>query len=51
MIDGGINPDECSHPDVEYDPGNYVPPFGWELWPGWFCQDCGLEIEQDEERP
>lgn len=41
-------PLECKHETVEYDPGNYVPPFGWEQHPGMFCLDCGQQMEDDE---
>lgn len=39
---------ECQHPDIEYDPGNYVPPYGWEQHPGHYCVDCGEGIDPDE---
>lgn len=39
---------DCTHPEVEYDEGNYVPPFGWELHPGWFCVDCSEELPQED---
>lgn len=42
------NREDCAHDNVEYDPGNYVPPFGWEQHPGMFCVDCGDEIEPEE---
>jgi|GEM_PF-6279678 len=44
---------ECEHPieSREYDPGNYVPPFGWELYPGWFCMDCSEELDPDDFGP
>ena len=41
-------PQECQHENVEYDPGNYVPPFGWEQYPGMYCLDCGEAMEDDE---
>lgn len=43
------NPEDCSHDNTEYDPGNYIPPFGWEQRPGVFCLDCGEEIEVEDE--
>lgn len=42
---------ECTHENVDYDPGNHVPPFGWEQYPGWFCEDCGEEVEAPEPDP
>lgn len=41
---------ECQHPEKsrEYDPGNWVPPYGWEQYPGWYCHDCGEMLEDDE---
>lgn len=38
---------ECPHENTTYDPGNYIPPFGWEQRPGMFCDDCGEEIEPE----
>lgn len=40
---------ECAHEHIEFDEGNYVPQMGWELHPGFFCVDCGKEVE-DEDR-
>jgi hypothetical protein len=40
--------DDCPHDNVSYDPGNYLPPFGWEQTPGMFCDDCGKEMEEEE---
>lgn len=37
--------EECTHENVEWDPGNHVPPFGWEQYPGWFCEDCREEVD------
>ncbi len=39
--------DTCRH-EFEYDPGNYIPPFGWEQPPGMFCVNCGAEQEEDD---
>lgn len=41
---------ECQHPEEswEYDPGNWVPPYGWEQWPGWYCHDCGDTLDEKE---
>jgi hypothetical protein len=41
-------PKECKHENTTYDPGNYLPPFGWEQHPGMFCDECGEEIEQED---
>lgn len=43
-------PDECDHPEKsrEYDEGNYVPGFGWEQWPGWYCHDCNEMLDEEE---
>jgi len=46
------NPDEpvneCPHDNTSWDPGNYLPPFGWEQPPGMFCDDCGEQMEEEE---
>lgn len=41
--------DECLHENREYDQGNYVDPYGWETYPGWYCLDCGEMLDGDEE--
>lgn len=41
---------ECEHRDVYFEAGNYIPPYGWETYPGWFCEDCGQEIEMEDDR-
>lgn len=38
-------PEECTHEDAYWEPGNYVPPFGWEQYPSWVCEDCGEAVE------
>lgn len=43
-------PVECGHDVVEFDPGNRVPPYGWEQYPGWYCTTCGEQIDEDERR-
>ena len=43
-------PVECAHDVVEFDPGNKVPPYGWEQYPGWYCTTCGEQIDEDERR-
>jgi hypothetical protein len=43
-------PVACAHDVVEFDPGNKVPPYGWEQYPGWYCTDCGQQIDEDERR-
>lgn len=40
--------DECKHENVEFEEGNYVPPYGWEISPGHYCLDCGEMVEYDE---
>jgi hypothetical protein len=40
--------DECPHDDVEFEPGNHVPPFGWEIHPGYYCTNCGEMVDRDE---
>jgi hypothetical protein len=49
-ITGAKPPVECSHDVVEFYPGNKVPPYGWEQWPGWYCTHCGQQIDEDERR-
>lgn len=41
---------ECKHPEEsrEWEEGNYVPPYGWEIYPGWYCLDCGEQMEDPE---
>ena len=41
--------DDCPHDNVSWDPGNYLPPFGWEQSPGMFCDDCGKEMEDPQD--
>lgn len=43
-------PQGCSHPaeSREFEAGNYVPPFGWEIHPGWYCGDCGEMLDPEE---
>lgn len=36
---------ECQHENVEFDPGNHVPPYGWEIRPGLYCLDCGDMVD------
>lgn len=49
------NPDtpvnECPHDNTEYDPGNYIPPYGWEQQPGVFCLDCGELVDEEYDVP
>ena len=40
--------DECPHENVEWEEGNYVPPYGWEISPGHYCIDCGEMVDPDE---
>lgn len=42
---------ECDHPadDLEYTSGNYVAPYGWETYPGWYCTTCGIMVEMFED--
>jgi hypothetical protein len=40
--------DDCPHDNTSWDPGNYLPPFGWEQSPGMFCDDCGKEMEEED---
>lgn len=40
--------DECPHENRDYDEGNYVAPYGWETYPGWYCLDCGEMLEDGE---
>lgn len=40
--------DECKHDNVEWDPGNHVPPYGWEIYPGYYCHDCGQMVPDRE---
>ena len=48
-----IDPDEvleeeCEHNDREYQEGNYIAPFGWEQYPGWYCWDCEEMIPEED---
>lgn len=43
-------PTTCAHDVVEFDPGNRVPPYGWEQYPGWYCTTCGEQIDEGERR-
>ena len=38
---------DCPHETVEWDPGNHVPPYGWEIYPGYYCMDCGESIDRE----
>lgn len=40
--------EDCPHDNVSWDPGNYLPPFGWEQPPGMFCDDCGEQMEEED---
>ena len=40
--------DECPHENTEYEHGNYIPPYGWEIYPGLYCLDCGEMLADDE---
>lgn len=40
-----VEPDECPHENVEWEEGNYVPPYGWEISPGHYCIDCGEIVD------
>ena len=42
-------PKNCPHEVTEFVEGNYVPPFGWEQYPGHFCIECGESVEVDED--
>lgn len=44
---------ECGHPEDkrEFESGNYVPMYGWEIYPGWYCMDCGEMLDIEEEGP
>lgn len=44
-----IDPDECPHENREFDEGNYVAPYEWETYPGWYCLDCGEMLDSGEE--
>lgn len=35
----------CLHDAVEHEPGNHIPPYGWETQPGWYCTECGEVTE------
>lgn len=39
---------DCKHENVEFEAGNHVPPFGWEIYPGYYCLDCGQMMDDDE---
>ncbi len=39
---------KCQHENVEFEGGNYVPPFGWEIYPGYYCLDCGQMMSDEE---
>lgn len=41
---------ECLHPeeDREFSAGNWVPPYGWEQWPGLYCLQCGEMLDEGE---
>lgn len=41
---------ECPHVEVEFDPGNKIPPYGWETEPGWYCTTCGEQVDEGERR-
>ena len=54
--DGRLSPsdilsDECPHENRDYDEGNYVAPYGWEIYPGWYCLDCGEMLDEEEVDP
>lgn len=38
---------ECLHPleSLDFTSGNYVSPYGWETYPGWYCLDCGESVD------
>lgn len=38
----------CEHPaeEIEFEEGNHVPPYGWEIYPGWYCS-CGEMLDDD----
>lgn len=40
---------ECLHENRDYDPGDYVAPYGWDTYPGWYCADCGAMVDSDGE--
>lgn len=44
-------PTTCEHPpeDIEYDSGHMVPPYGWEIYPGWYCLKCGDQMTDARE--
>lgn len=45
------DPDECPHENRDYDEGNYVASYGWEIYPGWYCLDCGEMLDEEEVDP
>ena len=42
-------PVACAHDVVEFDPGNKVPPYGWEQYPAGIAPR-GEQIDEDERR-
>jgi hypothetical protein len=40
---------DCPHENREFEAGNYVPPYGWEIAPGVYCLDCGELLDMEEE--
>lgn len=41
--------EECQHENIEFEAGNHVPPFGWEISPGYYCIDCGVMVDDPHE--
>lgn len=42
---------DCTHEEIEFDPGNHVPGYGWEIYPGHYCLDCGEQVEEPVYEP
>ena len=42
---------DCTHENIEFEAGNHVPPFGWEIYPGYYCTDCGEMVDNPEPDP
>lgn len=40
--------EDCPHERIEFDPGNHVPGFGWEIHPGYYCFDCGAMVDDPQ---
>ena len=38
---------DCLHEHQDFEQGNYVSPYGWETYPGWYCLDCGEMMKEE----